>query len=774
MLFWWSAALCTVLLAVLVEIGEGSSRTFSASSRSGRSPHSSTVDADVADLVLSLSLRDKVGQMTQLDATILNNNLAMTSPQLNLTALNEILDQVIVGSFFNCQMKPAEWVAYLTSIQKAVLARGGVPMLYGLDSVHGANYVFGAAIFPQHVGGAAAFRPSLLRQEAVITAKDTRAVGVPLAFSPVLGVAVQPAWPRCYETFGEDPHLASVMGAVYVDGLQGNGQGVVNCSTCVAGCMKHFLGYSAPSSGKDRTPAVITDPMLLDYFVPSFAAVLNTPRSPVRSAMINSGAINGKPVHASPKLVTGLLRQSLQFKGLAMTDYQDLEKLVSYWHVAADVQHAISLVLDAGADMFMVATDLSFAPTLIAMVEKGMVSEARLDVSVSRILQLKKDVGLLASPLPDPENPLLKTIGQAADRSVALQIVRESVTLLRNENGVLPLKQEALKVLVAGPAGNSLRRLSGGWTIHWQGATADSEFSFGTTIFDGVRLFAKDAIFVQGVDVDVALPDYQAALAAASASDVVVVAIGEDPYAETPGDVASLVLPEVQRTFVRDLIETRTKVVVVLVEGRPRTIDFGVLKNGQPALPDAVLLAYLPGVEGGQGVAEILFGAANPSGRLTMTYPSAPNDMCPYFHVAAEPCSPQWPFGFGLSYSTVHYGRVLVAPSWNVATSSELMVSINVTNDGPMAVSETVLLFVSDVVASTIPPVARLRHFAKVDLAEQETQLVVFHLTKNDVQFTDEDSLPVVENGQFVVTIMGSGATLATGPQASFWLVGGR
>jgi beta-glucosidase len=698
--------------------------------------------------VASLSLAEKVGQMTQLDCVMFVVNGSTASPDIDLAALENVMKRAMPGSMFNNQMKPLEWVKFLTTIQKSASAAGVLPVLYGLDSVHGANFVYGATLFPHHIGAAASFNPSLWSQEAQITAKDTRAVGIPWMFSPVLGIAQHPAWPRVYETCGEDPHVASMMAKSYISACQGGNGSDLACNSCVAATMKHFLGYSAPRSGKDRTTAWIPTRYLYGYFVPSFVAAVE---AGARTTMINSGDINGVPVHSSKDLVSDLLRGNVvgfPSSGVAVSDYQDLEKLVFYHRVAATIDDAIVMGLNAGLDMSMVATDFTFGDTLLKLVASGRVAESRLDVSVGRILQLKKDVGLLATPMPDPSNPLLKSIGQPSDRLVALQSVHESVTLLKNSASVLPLDRSKLaKVLVTGPAANSSRRLNGGWSIHWQGAT-DEEFLFGTTIYQGVQSYVQSQ-FIQGVDIDHVLDDRSDAISAAQSSDVVIVAVGEDPYAEVLGDIASLDLPAVQQQFVLDLAATGTPVVVVLVEGRPRTLGQAVVDAAS-----AILMAYLPGSEGGQGIADVLFGTVNPSGRLPMTYPSAGNDICQYYHTWAEPCTPQWPFGYGLSFTNFALSNITLSTTkWVRGQQSTLTASVSVTNIGSRSGQFTVMFFLSDLVATVSPAGKLLKHFEKVMVAPNSSTVVQWEITEADLAFYGVDNQPVVEDGDFTVSV---------------------
>lgn len=379
--------------------------------------------------------------------------------------------------------------------------------------------MYGSAMYPHHITSAGSFSPSLLKQEGMITARDTRAVGIPWMFSPVLDVAFSPAWSRVYETFGEDPYLISAMGSAYVQGVQGGDGAGLSCPTCCAACLKHYLGYGAPYSGKDRTSALLSRRTLMQYIAPPFQAAINAGTT---TAMINSGDLDGIPVHASYEVVTEILRKVLKFpsSGVTVTDYQDIQKLVTWHHVAENNTVAVMMALDAGLDMSMVPLDYSFNQIVLDLVRRGLVTEDRLDVSVARILQLKKNLGILSDPVA-PRVP--KSL--PGDRALSLQMARESIVLVKNDQ-VLPLssKNPSPRILVTGPCGKSLRMQNGGWTIHWQGAD-ESELTDGTTIYQGLSKFSNST-FIQGIDVEAVRPDRQAAIDAIAKNDVVVLCLG--------------------------------------------------------------------------------------------------------------------------------------------------------------------------------------------------------------------------------------------------------
>jgi len=731
-----------------------------------------STDDHVQRILQNLTLKQKIGQMTQLDiATVMKP----ASSEIDITRLTYAFREYGVGSFLNSPFSGGiinnksgwnvtEWLNVITSMQKVNLKYNSVPFIFGIDSVHGANYVYGATLFPHNLGIAATFNPELTKKAAEIAAKDTRAAGIPWTFSPVLDIGMMPLWARFYETFGEDPYVASTMGAAAVTGFQGKVQsnGQINNETKVAACMKHFIGYSDPKSGKDRSPAWIPDRMLYRYFVPSFKTAID---HGVATAMICSGQVNGIPVHASKELLTHLLRVQLKFGGMVVTDYQDIIRLHTVHHIAPDLRSAVKMAIDAGIDMSMVPLDYSFPSLLFDLVHCGEVSEARIEFSVTKILQLKKFVGLLDNPFPSMNSKWIATVGSAGDREISLQMARESITLLKNEHNVLPLQlrdssSEMLsavqQILVTGPSAHSLINQNGGWTIHWQGAVNDTEFApyAGSTIFTGVKEVVEKmkssakVVYAEGCGL-YAPSNEDEALKLAANSDVIIVAVGEAPEAEGPGDINDLTLPAAQLNYVQKLRTVApTKIIVlVLVEARPRIITPVV------SAVNAILMAYLPSIEGGRAIAEIIFGLTNPSGRLPFTYPAHTGDIgVPYYRPYSSPTSPAWEFGRGLSYTKFTYSNLLLSTSF-LTSNQSLSVSVDVTNTGTRSGQEVVFLYLSQRYASVSPETKLLKRFTKVTLNPSQKQTIHFVLTTNDLIFIGVNNQPTIEDGEFVVEV---------------------
>lgn len=719
-----------------------------ASSQKSVSKADAANEAKVRRMVAKMTLEEKVGQMTQLTLEA----FAQSDKDGHLTLDPEKLRNGIVnhhiGSILNCggqARTPENWQKMIAQMQEIAVkeTRLGIPILYGIDSIHGANYVLGATIFPQNIAMAAAGNVALVEKAAEITAMETRAVGIPWNFNPVLDLARQPMWPRVFETFGEDAYMASVMGAAYVRAQQGDD---LTRSDKVATCMKHYLGYSLPRSGRDRTPAYIPERELRQHFVKPFAAAV---RAGTVTCMVNSSEINGIPVHSSEFHLTELLRGELGFSGFVVSDWADIENLYTREKVAKDRREAVKMAVMAGIDMSMVPYDYSFYDTLIELVRDGEVPMSRIDEAVSGILRVKFKLGLFERPYPNPN--LLGYVGQESSRRVNLQAAQEAMTLLKNEPKTLPLPKDR-KVLVTGPTANLLSVLNGGWTITWQG---DNEALYPQekyTILEAIRakIGEDNVTYVNAVTFDEE-KNIAGAVSAAGTVDVIVACIGEPAYCETPGNIDDLTISEPQWKLVKELAATGKPIVLVLVQGRPRVIRAIVDDAG------AILMAYLPGMEGGQAVADVLFGDVNPSGKLPFTYPRFASGFTTYDHKPSENTAenkfhPQWPFGHGLSYSSLSY-RGLQADKSEMTPGQTVRVTVEVTNTGDVAAKEIVQLYLSDLVASVTPAVRQLKGFQKVDLRPGQTQTVRFELGWDDLAFIGRDNKPVVEPGQFRISV---------------------
>jgi len=714
--------------------------------------------ARVAGLLAKMTLREKVGQLTQLAIQTVTTGVDQEI-RIDPEELRQAVVDYGVGSILNVHdqaLPVARWHELLREIQAAAArTRLAIPVLYGIDSIHGATYVKGATLFPQPLGMAATWNPELMLAGSKVAAAETRAAGIPWNFSPVLDVGRQPLWPRLYETFGEDTYLASVMGVATVRGYQGDD---LASPRSVAATLKHYVGYSLPTTGHDRTPALIPETTLREHFLPTFAVAV---RAGAASVMVNSGEVNGVPGHVNRFLLEDVLRGELGFDGLVVSDWEDIKKLVTIHRVAGSNKEATRQAMLAGIDMSMVPLDTTFADHLLALVEEGAVPVARIDESVRRVLTLKERLGLFDDPLRGASDG--GEVGGPAARAVALASARESIVLLANAKGVLPLKAAAAsgagpRLLVTGPTADSRVALNNGWSIVWQGNREDLYPTDSPTVRGAlVERFGADRVrYVAGATYDTE-QDVAAAVAAAREADIAIVCLGEMAYAETPGNIDDLALPEAQLRLARAVAEAGKPMVLVLVEGRPRIVRPIV------DLAAAVVLALNPGQEGGRAIAEVLAGDVNPSGRLPITYPRWAHALRTYDHKAFEEqdqsfgltaFSPQFEFGSGLGYSTFEYSGLSVQPAV-AGLGGEVVASVTVRNSGPRAGAEVVQLYVTDEVASVTPPVKRLRRFAKVWLAAGESRELSFSLGRDAFSFIGRDNRPTVEPGAFAILIGG-------------------
>jgi beta-glucosidase len=736
----------------------------------------------VNELVARMTLEEKVGQMTQLAIGMVTTG-SDQSIRIDPAKLEKAVVRYGVGSVLNVggqALNVDAWHEIIRQIQEAAgRTRLKIPVIYGIDTIHGANYVRGSTLFPQQLGMAATWNPELMQRSQELAASETRAAGLPWSFSPVLDVGRQPLWPRFYETFGEDPYLATVMGVAFVRGLEGDD---LSANTSVASSLKHYVGYSQPLNGRDRTPAWIPENYLREYFLPPFAAAV---KAGARTVMVNSAEVNGVPGHVNRHLLIDVLRGELDFKGVVVSDWQDIKKLVTQWKVAADEKEATRLSIMAGIDMSMVPNDYSFADHLVALVKEGSVPLSRIDEAVRRILLVKFELGLFERPGPDAS--LKSNVGLNSSRDVALQAARESLVLLKNSGDLLPLARDR-KVLVTGPTADSLISLNNGWTYVWQGSEESLYPTDRPTILralegklganlryePGTRITRPPGSDAHGTPTDLNEEvDIPAAVRAARDADVVVLCLGEGSYSETPGNITDLNLPDPQLRLAEAIQATGKPVVLVLVEGRPRIINRIAEKS------QAILLALNPGNEGGVAVADVLFGDYNPSGRLPFTYPRTPNGLITYDHKLFETeatsfgnmaFNPQFEFGHGLSYTTYAYSDLRVERR-QVPWNGQTRVGVTVRNTGRRAGKETVILYVRDVVASLTPPGRRVRRFARVYLEPGQSRTLSFTLRPEDLSFVGADNRTTVEPGDFDVLVGGlterftlqAGATPARG-----------
>lgn len=728
----------------------------SAFAQQGQNYNEARIAEKVDSVMQNMTLTDKVGEMTQLSIDMISKGQPYNLEEphsLSDEKLREVLVENRVGSILNVgghAYTREHWQEIIRQIQDIAMNEKptGIPVIYGIDTIHGANYTLGSTLFPQQIAIAATWDPQIAKRGAEVGAYETRASYIPWSFSPVLDIGRDPRWPRLWETFGEDVLLSKKMGVAMVEGYQGDDAGDPHH---VAATMKHFLGYSLPITGKDRTQAWIPERQLREYVLPTFKAATE---AGALTVMINSGEMNGIPVHANKDILTGLLRDEMGFEGIAVSDWEDIIYLQSRHKVAKTYKEAIEMAVNAGVDMSMVPLDLQFPKLLKELVEEGKVSMDRIDEAVRRILTVKFKLNLFEQPYYEEEG-LYEKFGSEEFAQDSYRAALEAVTLLRNNNSILPLSKDS-KVLVTGPNANSLTALNGGWSRTWQGTDPQYDTEGKPTVLEAIQSkIGQSAVsYVEGTSIDSTI-NIDDAVAAARNNDVAIVCVGEAPYTEKPGDLNDMWLPQAQRDLVKAIAETGTPVVMVLIEGRPRIVSDIVPKT------EAVLMGYLPGDEGGNAITDILFGDANPSGKLPITYPRYPNDLVPYDHnytdrvdpnFGTDAFNPQWEFGHGLSYTSFEYTNMNLSNS-EFDSTGQTTVSVDVTNTGKRSGKEVVQLYVSDLVASITPAVKRLRKFDKIQLNPGETKTVTFTLMPEDLAFVGKDNEWITEAGEFALHI---------------------
>ena len=710
--------------------------------------------------------------------------------QLNETMLDTLISKWKVGSILNAPGTRApsvdQWQKWIRLIQEKSMKYLGIPDIYGLDHNHGVTYTAGGTLFPQPINMGATFNTELVFKGAEITAYESRAANCPWVYNPVVDLSRDPRWPRVYESFGEDAIVNAKMVAAEVRGYQGDDNNHID-RFHVGTSTKHYFAYGAPWSGKDRTPAYLSPQMIREkYFEPFKAAAL----AGTLTMMVNSASINGVPVHASYEYLTKWLKEDLQWDGFLVTDWADINNLFSREHVAKDKKDAIRIAINAGIDMSMDPYSVEFCILLKELVNEGKVKMSRIDDAVRRILRAKYRLGLFDEPNTGGKG--FEKFGSDEFAAASLKAAEESIVLLKNETspnlpkgeGLLPLTQEKLQklhstsplagdkrgasILLTGPNANQMRCLHGGWSYTWQGSKAEDLSEKYNTIYEALcNKYGKDNIILeQGVTYDENKayydenePEIDKAVAAAAQADIIIACIGENSYTETPGNLTDLWLSENQRNLVKALAKTGKPIILVLNEGRPRLIA-----DIEP-LAKAVVDILIPGNYGGDALANLLAGDANFSGKMPYTYPREINSLNTYDYKVSEEVgtmagaynydakvSLQWPFGYGLSYTTYEYSNLKVDKA-SFTADDILTVTVDVKNTGSRAGKEAVLLYSSDLVASIVPDNKRLRDFTKISLEPGETKTVTFQLPAKSLAFVGADGRWILEEGDFLLKV---------------------
>ena len=697
--------------------------------------------------------------------------------QLNETMLDTLISKWKVGSILNAPGTRApsvdQWQKWIRLIQEKSMKYLGIPDIYGLDHNHGVTYTAGGTLFPQPINMGATFNTELVFKGAEITAYESRAANCPWVYNPVVDLSRDPRWPRVYESFGEDAIVNAKMVAAEIRGYQGDDNNHID-RFHVGTSTKHYFAYGAPWTGKDRTPAYLSPQMIREkYFEPFKAAAL----AGTLTMMVNSASVNGVPLHASYEYLTKWLKEDLQWDGFLVTDWADINNLFSREHVAKDKKDAIRIAINAGIDMSMDPYSVEFCILLKELVNEGKVKMSRIDDAVRRILRAKYRLGLFDEPNTGGKG--FEKFGSDEFAAASLRAAEESIVLLKNEDGILPLKgnhnsqfstlnSQFKKLLLTGPNANQMRCLHGGWSYTWQGSKAEDLSDKYNTIYEALcNKYGKENIILeQGVTYDENKayydenePEIDKAVAAAAQADIIIACIGENSYTETPGNLTDLWLSENQRNLVKALAKTGKPIILVLNEGRPRLIA-----DIEP-LAKAVIDILIPGNYGGDALANLLAGDANFSAKMPYTYPREINSLNTYDYKVSEEVgtmagaynydakvSLQWPFGYGLSYTTYEYSNLKVDKT-SFTADDILTVTVDVKNTGSRAGKEAVLLYSSDLVASIVPDNKRLRDFTKISLEPGETKTVTFQLPAKALAFVGADGRWTLEEGDFLLKV---------------------
>jgi beta-glucosidase len=736
------------------------------------------VAARVEDLLRRMTLPEKIGQMDQIvtgalrDSTNPADGMCKNSGGNNDPLQTNCLDAVLAKNFTGSILAGgtdnpigntgAAWADWHNTIQKFAMdhSRLHIPVIFGVDAVHGFGHPFEAPLFPQSIGVGATWDPAVAKAGGAATAKALAATGWTWDFAPVQDLYRDNRWGRAYETWAEQPALSAALGGGFVTGLQSENNGQLTAAATV----KHFAGYSQSINGHDRVEAQLPVRLLQDVFLPSYAGAIDANAATV---MVDSGSINNIPATASHFLLTTELRERMGFNGVVISDFGDVGALANNYHVAADFPGAIAKAVNAGVDVSMTPNDfVGWQNGLLQDVKQGLVSEQRINESVRRILRLKFELGLFDHPFVDVSKA---NAAVTAGRDETLKATQQSITLLRNQNNLLPLAAGS-KLVVTGPSADSMTNQLGGWSVSWQGVfgaghvccmgPAD-QIPPGSTVLKGLQAADPNVTFA---------PDQASAVAAAGSADAVVVAVGEKAYAEGLGDNPAPALPADQKALISALRATGKPVIVVVIAGRP--VGLGPAKDA-----NAVLMAYQGSTEAGAAVSDVLFGKVNPSGRLSVSWPTDADTVGGDFNGGApsplgdqpktfdqlpdtgsgqgHSYNPLFPFGFGLSYTTFQNSGLTSTSS--VRRNGTVDVTVTVKNTGSRAGTTVVPVYVHQPVSDVVVPPQRLVAFSKVTLDPGQSKTVHMSFPVSQLAVTpgdiDSTGRPQVEPGAYQVQV---------------------
>lgn len=720
---------------------------------------SAPVNERVEDLLSRMTLEEKVGQMNQFVGLehIRANSATMTEEELKNNTANAFYpgttvedvqrwtEQGLIGSFLH--VLTVEEANYLQSL--AMKSRLQIPIIFGIDAIHGNANAPDNTVYPTNIGLACSFDTAMAYKIARETAREMRAMNMHWTFNPNIEVARDPRWGRVGETFGEDPYLVSLMGAESVKGYQRE----LNTGEDVLACIKHFVGGSQPINGTNGSPTDLSERTLREVFFPPFRVGVD---AGAMSLMTAHNELNGIPCHSNEWLMQDVLRSEWKFKGFVVSDWMDIEHIHDLHATAEDLKEAFRQSIEAGMDMHM--HGIHWNEMVVELVREGRIPEKRIDESVRRILDIKFRLGIFEQPFADEQKSMQIRLCNE-HRATALEAARNSIVLLKNE-GILPIDATKYKrILVTGINADDINVLG-----DWSAVQKDENV---TTILEGLRQIAPQTQFDfvdQGWDPRHMNPaKVSEAATRARSADLNIVVAGEymmrfrwsDRTDGEDTDRSDIDLVGLQNELIEKVAASGKPTILVLVNGRPLGVEWAA-----EHLP-AIVEAWAPGMYAGQAVAEILFGQVNPSAKLAVTIPRSVGQVqmiynhkpSQYFHpYAVKPSTPLWPFGHGLSYTTYQYSDLRLSAG-EMAKDGTLTATVKVTNTGQRDGTEIVQLYIRDTFSSVTRPVKELKDFARVALKAGESKEVSFALTPEKLAFYDKKMNWVVEPGEFVVMV---------------------
>ena len=715
---------------------------------------SAPVKERVEDLLGRMTLEEKVGQMNQFvglehikkneahltEEDLKNNTAQAFYPGFSADSVASWARKGLVGSFLH--VLTLEEANYLQSL--AMESRLGIPVIFGIDAIHGNANAPDNTVYPTNIGLACSFDLELARRIARETAAEMRAMNMHWTFNPNVEVARDPRWGRVGETYGEDPYLVSLMGTETVRGYQGD-----LSSDDVLACIKHFVGGSQPVNGTNGSPTDLSERTIREVFFPPFEEGV---KAGAMSLMTAHNELNGIPCHSNEWLMEDVLRGEWGFKGFVVSDWMDIEHIYDLHATAENIKEAFYQSIMAGMDMHM--HGVYWNEYVCELVREGRIPESRIDSSVRKILDIKFRLGLFENPYADPDRTMdIRLCG--THRHTALEAARKSVVLLKND-GLLPLDPgKYRRVLVTGINADD-HNILGDWS-------ADQKPENVTTVLEGLKMVSPETEFVfvdQGWDPrNMSEANVDRAAAAARTCDLNIVVAGEYMYRgrwteRTSGedtDRSDIDLVGLQNELIRKVAASGRPTVLVLISGRPLGVQWAA--DNLPALVNA----WEPGMYGGQAIAEILYGSAKlavtmprSAGQVQMIYNHKPSQ---YFHpYAVTPSTPLYPFGYGLSYTTYSYSDIWLDRT-EIPADGTVKVSVEIRNTGNIAGDEIVQMYIRDRFSSVTRPVKELKDFARIHLEPGETRTVEFSVTPDKLMFLDKDLRPVVEPGEFIVMV---------------------